>query len=390
MTANGNAAPLVDPEVVSQIKGWRGYVEAKLGFRNHWYLALFGNELRECEPVALKLLGENLLLNRVDGKVLCLKDRCLHRGVPLSRKLECYAKGTISCWYHGWTYRWEDGVLCDILTDPNSQMIGTRQLKSYPVQEAKGLIFVFVGDIEPPPLYEDLPPGFLDEDRYCLGIRRQVGSNWRLGAENGFDTTHVFIHKDSEFITARDSNIPLGFATAKKLELEFREADSEPKGVMDPLVGNYEPVYEATIEGQPAISSKRPKGALNTIFRISMWLPGTLTVENHPAADIIQSEFYVPVDTDQHMYFQILSKLGVAEQGQRDRFDEEFRVLHEPVALRGFNDDDVWAREATQEFYNDDRGWLEEQLFEADHNLVAWRKLASQHNRGIQALANTR
>jgi carbazole 1,9a-dioxygenase terminal dioxygenase component len=53
--------------------------------------------------------------------------------------------------------------------------------------------------------------------------------------------------------------------------------------------------------------------------------------------------------------------------------------------LQGFNDDDVWAREAMQRFYADDNGWLHEQLFEADGNILEWRRLASRHNRGVQA-----
>ena len=54
------------------------------------------------------------------------------------------------------------------------------------------------------------------------------------------------------------------------------------------------------------------------------------------------------------------------------------------LALDGFNDDDVWAREATEEFYRDDRGWVEERLFETDLAIVEWRRLASAHHRGLQ------
>ena len=42
------------------------------------------------------------------------------------------------------------------------------------------------------------------------------------------------------------------------------------------------------------------------------------------------------------------------------------------------------AREATQPFYADHTGWLKEQLFEPDGNIIEWRKLASAHVRGIQ------
>ncbi len=173
----------VDPALLAKVKGWAPYVEAKLGFRNHWYPGLFTHELKEGEPVEIMLLGESILVNRIDGKPYAIRNRCLHRGVRFSKHLECYKKGTITCWYHAFTYNWSDGALCDIITNPSSSLIGKLKLKTYPVREAKGLIFVFVGDIDPPDLATDVPPGFLDEGRAVHGKRRMVKSNWRLGVE---------------------------------------------------------------------------------------------------------------------------------------------------------------------------------------------------------------
>ena len=379
--------PLFNAEVGQQIRDWRPYYEAKLGFRNHWYPALFAADLAEGEVRPTKLLGESLLLRRIDGKIYCIKDQCLHRGVPLSQKLECYSKDTISCWYHGWTYQWADGKLCDILTDPSSRMIGTRALKTYPAQEAKGLVFVFLGDIEAPPLGTDLPPGFLDTDRAAYGIRRLVKANWRLGAENGFDTTHIFIHKDSPFIAGRDSALPLGFASAGELQLDLREDPAAPRGVVDNMVKHYRPLFEATLGGQTVLRTNAPTGKHNTIHTISLWMPGILSVENHPEADMVQYEFYTPHDADHHMYYQVIEKIGVTTSQQEAAFRAECAALHEPLALRGINDDDLWAREAMQGFYADDWGWLEEQLFEQDRNLLEWRRLASRCARGIQTQA---
>lgn len=45
-------APLVEPAVQGRVKNWRPYVEAKLGFRNHWYPALLVR-WRERKCVAL-------------------------------------------------------------------------------------------------------------------------------------------------------------------------------------------------------------------------------------------------------------------------------------------------------------------------------------------------
>ena len=104
-------------------EGWRPYLEAKLGFRNHWYPALFGYELSGDAPQAVKLLGEPIILRRVDGRVYALADRCAHRRVRFSAKIECYTKDTITCWYHGFTYHFADGKLVQVLTEPGCALV---------------------------------------------------------------------------------------------------------------------------------------------------------------------------------------------------------------------------------------------------------------------------
>nr|ART36940.1 D249 [uncultured bacterium] len=136
------------------------------------------------------------------------------------------------------------------------------------------------------------------------------------------------------------------------------------------------------------LRTRAPTGKHNTIHTISLWMPGILSVENHPEADMVQYEFYTPHDADHHMYYQVIEKSGVTDAAQEAAFRAECESLHEPLALRGINDDDLWAREAMQGFYADDRGWLEEQLFEQDRNLIEWRRLASRCQRGIQTLAH--
>jgi carbazole 1,9a-dioxygenase terminal dioxygenase component len=387
---NTPATPLVDPQVLERIRGWRGYAEAKLGFRNHWYPTLNSSEVTEGKPVPFQLAGERLLINRIDGRLYCIKDQCLHRGVPLSRKVECYSKDTISCWYHGWTYQWADGKLCDILTDPSSKLIGTRSLKTYPVQEAKGLVFVFLGDLEgdsePPPLARDLPPGFDEPDRRVQPFRRVVNANWRIGAENGFDTTHIFIHKDSRLIRGNQTMLPLGFApnpSSKEPLFEIRDTEGGNIGVFDLLAERGVPHFEGSVHGE-VVRRAIHGGDKHIAGQISLWMPGVLKVDPFPDPAMIHFEWYVPRDADSHWYIHCATKVVEGPNADAE-FAAEYEALWKDLYAHGFNDDDIWAREATQPFYQDDWGWLKEQLFEADACIMAWRKLASEHNRGIQA-----
>ena len=139
---------------------WQDYLDAGLGFRNHWYPAFFSHELEEAdastgngEPVGHfrceVILGERILFRRIDGQVHAIHDQCIHKGVPLSKKPECYTRDTITCWYHGFTYDLKTGALINIVTDPHSALIGRHHIRTYPVRETQGLVFVFIGDREP-------------------------------------------------------------------------------------------------------------------------------------------------------------------------------------------------------------------------------------------------
>jgi nitrite reductase/ring-hydroxylating ferredoxin subunit len=53
---------------------------------NQWYAILESNEVKLGHPVAVKRMGERLVLRRnTHGEVTCMRDLCPHRGVALRR-----------------------------------------------------------------------------------------------------------------------------------------------------------------------------------------------------------------------------------------------------------------------------------------------------------------
>ncbi|MBF6570604.1 MAG: Rieske 2Fe-2S domain-containing protein [Candidatus Binataceae bacterium] len=362
-----------------------GYIKAKFGFRNYWYPAIFSRELTD-KPVGVRLLGENILIRRVGDRAMAVADQCLHRGVRFSRKPECYTADTITCWYHGFTYSFTDGKLVEILTEPGSSLIGKLALKTYPVSEAKGIVFVFVGDREPGDLAHDVAPNFLDPDLEIDGIRDEVASNWRLGAENGFDTTHIYIHRDSVLVPGNNLALPLGLVPGDLHGISVY-GENEPKGVLDHTFENYQPVFEGKIDGQTVARSKGIGNQKIVAREVSIWMPGMLKVDPFPDPSLIQFEWYVPIDGERHMYWRVLGQ-RVSDTAEADAFHQEFHNRWKSLALHGFNDEDIRAREGMQEFYQHDKAWAQEHLFKPDRCIVEWRKLASRHNRGIQPPAN--
>ena len=59
---------------------------------------------------------------------------------------------TITCRYHGWTYDLSNGLCVAALTDgPDSPIVGKARVKTYPLEERKGIIWAFIGDGQPLP-----------------------------------------------------------------------------------------------------------------------------------------------------------------------------------------------------------------------------------------------
>ena len=365
----------------------RAYLDAELGFRNHWYPAAFSYELQGEDPLPVTMLGEKILLRRIDDTVFAIEDRCLHRRVVLSAKLECYTKDTVTCWYHGFTYSFRDGMLVQVLTDPSCPLIGKAKVRTYAVHEVQGVIFLFVGDIDPPELSEDIAPGFTDADMAVAGMRRPITGNWRLATENGFDTTHIYIHRNSDIVTKTDAMLPLGFVPQDRHAMEIIEEPNGPKGVVDKLGLSYAPVFEAPI-GDTTVSAVMKPNGIMVAPEVSCWVPGVLMLKDFPFEGYYIFEWYVPIDTRTHTYFQILGKRVASDEERREHQDKAHNYWKD-VLWRGFNDQDLFAREWLEEAYTEGEGWSRERLYKPDMCLVEWRKLASRFNRGIQPIPGT-
>jgi len=183
---------------------WPRYETAALGFRHYWYPVLEARKLRR-KPRALTILGEKIVLARdarAGGAPRALKDRCPHRGVPLSAG-HCNFPGTVSCRYHGWTFDLATGELLAALTDgPDSPICGLADVRAatYPCAERAGLIWVYFGDAPAPPVETDIPERLLDSDAVVEPMVEERPGDWRYGMENAVDEAHAkYLHRRALF-----------------------------------------------------------------------------------------------------------------------------------------------------------------------------------------------
>ena len=369
------------------------YADAALGFRNHWYPALLSDEIAEDQLVPLVMLGENILFKRIDGKVFAVRDHCLHRRFKFSAKPECYTKNTITCWLHAFTYNFKNGELIAIPSAPNSPLIGQRRLHSYPCEEHNGMVFAFVGDLAPPPpLFDDVPPGFLDKSWTVVGaVNVTCACNWRVAADSGFDPNHVFIHKEDGLMDSLQRSFPLAqrFQGGNPFHSIEERIGPGPKGIVDQL-GKAEPIFEFTFECDGEVGhmqSKYPPDemAMRGFKSIqgSMWLPCALKVEPWPILDMAHYEWYVPIDERNHRYFIAWGKQTDSDES-RAAFILEAKTKWRDIGFENFNRTDVIANNACQESIEGVRYGRNQVLCESDGCTMAWRRFASKHNRGVQ------
>lgn len=379
------------------------YEDAVLGFRNHWYPAMFSSDVRETEIKTLKLLGEEVLLKRVDGKVYAVRDECLHRGFQFSAKPECLTKNTITCYFHGFTYSLKDGSLVGIPSDPDSKLIGKLKLRSYPVVEAKGMLFIFVGDMNPPPpLHDDVPPGLLDEDLHVVPFHQEeVNSNWRIAADSASEMNHTFIHKQDALVHYWRQ--PLPFAERPRSDNPYEgfilHEGPGPKGFTDPFgetipvfeykvecdgeVGILRSAYDPTIEpGSVAFQNMEGTLTLPCGLRLGPWgtEPGP-----PPGGEYIHFEWYVPIDETHHRYIIAWAK-KVQSEGEALKAEHDIRTRWSYLEYDGFNASDILANEGSQRAYSEEGHEFgeKENLSRIDAYVLTWRRMASKHNRGLQ------
>src|SRR5581483_1405243 len=143
-------------------------------------------------PLPIRLLGEDLVLFRSEGRIGLLALHCPHRGADLSYgRLE---DGGLRCIYHGWLF--DVGGRClDQPGEPAGSTFFERiRHRAYPCVEKAGIILAYLGPGEAPllPAYE-----FLNApDGYYTSSKVFQDCNYLQGNEGNVDPQHLsFLHR---------------------------------------------------------------------------------------------------------------------------------------------------------------------------------------------------
>lgn len=128
--------------------------------KNHWYLAVPSEQIKKNKMHPIEIMGEPVLFFRDSSLVVhAIKDLCPHRGIPLH--FGRVVQDMVECPYHGWKFDGA-GVCQEIPSLTSTQKLDCTKIKikSYPVKEMYGAIWVFVGDSQFDQSLTPQPPNF--------------------------------------------------------------------------------------------------------------------------------------------------------------------------------------------------------------------------------------
>jgi phenylpropionate dioxygenase-like ring-hydroxylating dioxygenase large terminal subunit len=338
---------------------WPTYDAAVLGFRDYWYPVAWSKSIGR-KPLALTLLGEKVMLLRDErGQPRALHNRCPHRGVPLSLGRQ-EVPGTWSCIYHGWTYDIGTGVMVACLTDgPDSPLNGRVRVRTYPVTERLGLVWMYFGEGTPPPVEADIPEELIENQIAMGGRISERPGNWRYAAENGYDEGHAkFLHRHSLWTLFRRLpayNRASVVPSADGKWITRVQSDVRMQAEY-PVVGTWprHPWWKG--------SGRGPKTSIR--------LPGILRVDYGEWAHY---EWYVPMTENRHRYLQLAAKSARGTQARL--FNLRYRTYISWIFHKQFNDQDA-AMVETMDI-------PPERLYRPDVSIIAWRKMC-EHPRGTE------
>lgn len=110
---------------------------------NDWHPITRSDAIEEGKIYASRLLGEDLVLWRLDSQIFVWQDLCIHRGTRLS--LGSIKNDHLICPYHGWSYNAE-GRCAKIPAHPEQIPPAKARVVTYKSKEKYGLIWASLGD----------------------------------------------------------------------------------------------------------------------------------------------------------------------------------------------------------------------------------------------------
>jgi vanillate monooxygenase len=161
--------------------------------KNTWYVACNAEDIDE-KPLGRTICNLSIVFYRaLEGKVAALEDFCPHRGAPLS--LGTVVEGKLTCGYHGL----EMGCDGKTIAMPGQRVRAFPTIRSYPVEERYGFIWVWPGDASLADKSLIPVQQWHNNPQWAFGGGMfHIACDYRLMIDNLMDLTHeTYVHAGS-------------------------------------------------------------------------------------------------------------------------------------------------------------------------------------------------
>ena len=304
--------------------------------RRFWQPVCFSDDLSDL-PLKVRILGEDLVAFRDGGgEVGLLELHCPHRGTSLEFGL--VGEKGIRCCYHGWLFGC-DGTILETPGEPASSTLKDRLFHgAYPVHEALGIVFAYLGPPEQMPAFPSydsfVRPGY----RVIPGRKYSYPCNWLQIFENTMDPAHTaFLHTivSGAVFTEEFGVLP---------ELDFLET---PIGM----------IYVATRRVGDNVWARMVEAVLPNLQQVArIWETGR---EECAFSGPMMSRWNVPIDDANTLFIELRHvsetegvvtpdwwadrsimlagqvAMDTYEESQRHPGDHEAQVSQRPIAVHG-------------------------------------------------------
>ncbi len=163
-------------------------------FRRFWMPVMRGPRLEAGgDPVKFMIAGRSYVAFRgANGEIAVFDERCPHRGCSL--ELAHARDDSLICIFHGWKFH-VSGRCVETPNEPDPDFPGRVPLRGYPVREAGGAVWAYLGE-GAAPQFPDLIFNRLSSDRVYSRMAI-CDYNWLSGLEAILDPSHVgLLHRN--------------------------------------------------------------------------------------------------------------------------------------------------------------------------------------------------
>lgn len=322
--------------------------------RRYWHPVGLCRELEGDVPMAVTVLGEDLVLFRDDrGRAQLIGRSCPHRRTDLS-----YGRvedGGLRCLYHGWLLSGDGRCLAQPGEPADSTFKHKIKHTAYPCVEAGGLIMAYMGGGTPPrlPNFEF----FNAPIEHAFTIKVHHACNYLQGNEGNLDPQHLsYLHRFlSKDLLQRELNTLVVNDPAPELDVQatafglriFASRSHRP-GRRFVRTTNFIMPNAATFHGSPVVNPAKLRHDENLAYQLHWHVP----IDDHEHWKYtVAFRFDGPVDWDfqRNVQFRELPDDFCLPRHRANRFKQDREEMrHESFSGLGksFYVHDKFATEA--------------------------------------------